>query len=224
MMSWRAKRRSGRAAWLCGVAAVFAVCGGCAARDSKGPPPPPVALLAVLPIEHAIAAAAVPVPGSEEERDELPADAGMVVTAQIYSVLADQSEFQFVPDLTVAGLMHTVEVKRAANRIERARALGKESAADGVIFGAVSRFRERVGTQYGATEPASVSFELGLLDLHTGEVVWQGRFDETQQPLSSNLFKLWMFWRGGPRWFNASELARLGVERLLDDMEDAVER
>ena len=96
--------------------------------------------------------------------------------------------------------------------------------ADKVIFGSVSRFRERVGTQGGAREPASVSFELNLLDMRSGEVVWQSRFDETQQPLSSNLLKLWMYWRGGPRWFTARELARLGVDRLLDDMADTLIR
>jgi len=170
-------------------------------------------LLAVLPIET-VAAPAGDAP--------VPSDAGMVVTAQLYRVLAEQTEFRFVPDLTVADTLDTPEVRRADSLADRAVALGKEVGADGVIFGRVLRFRKRVGTQFGATEPASVSFELALVAVSSGEVVWRGRFDETQEPLSSNLLNWWMFWNAGPRWMSAAELTGLGVDRLFADMTASV--
>ena len=101
-------------------------------------------------------------------------DAGLAVTAQIYRVLADQTEFRFVADLAVSDVLATPTVRRAGGVVERAVALGKEVGADGVIFGRVFRFHKRVGTEYGASEPASVWFELGLVSVSSGEVVWTG--------------------------------------------------
>jgi hypothetical protein len=101
---------------------------------------------------------------------------------------------------------------------DRARELGKSVAADGVIFGTVSRFDERVGTDLGATEPASVSFDLNLLETATDHIVWHGEYAKTQEPLTSNLLQFWMFWEEGPRWLSARERARRGAAQLLDDL------
>lgn len=194
---------------------LLALAGGCASKAPETPEaaPPNMQLLAVLPVETAAAAAGdAPVPS----------DAGMVVTAQLYRVLAEQTEFRFVPDLTVADVLETPALRRANSLADRAVALGKEVGADGVIFGRVLRFHKRVGTEYGATEPASVWFELALVSVASGDVVWKGRFDETQEPLSSNLLNWWMFWSAGPRWMSAAELTGLGVDRLFEDLMTAV--
>jgi hypothetical protein len=193
---------------------------GCPAKP-PAEPRAPISLLAVLEIEEVTPNQTAPVPGEIRPAGRLVPGAGRAVTAQIYGVLVERSEFRFVPDLAVADAMRSPEVDQAANLVERARELGKVVGAEGVICGTVSRFEERIGTQYGATQPASVSFELSLVEVAGGDVRWRGGFDETQQPLSSNLLDFWMFWRGGPRWFTARELTRLGVERLFDDMRKA---
>ena len=175
-------------------------------------------LLAVLPIEPS----AAPADDKHGSAPPPPDEAGMAVTAQIYRVLADQTEFRFVADLAVSDVLETPAVRRAGGVVERAVALGKEVGADGVIFGRVFRFQKRVGTEFGASEPASVWFELGLVSVANGDVVWKGRFDQTQEPLSANLLNWWMFWRAGPRWVSASELTGLGVDRLFTDMTASV--
>lgn len=204
------------------------VLGACSQKAPPGPdqPEPESAaedaaetthLIAVLPVEPAPAprdgAAAAPPPGP---------DAGLAVTAQVYRSLADQTDFRFVPDLTVDDEVSTPEVRSAGDLLDRAVALGKQVGADAVIFGRVFRFQKRVGTQYGATQPASVWFELAVVDVNSGEVIWQDQFDETQQPLTSNLLNWWMFWRAGPRWMSAGELAGLGVERMFGSLSAAV--
>ena len=175
-------------------------------------------LVAVLPIEPAAAPAADgrPAPSLPSE------DGGMAVTAQVYRVLSDHTEFRVVPDLTVADVMTTPSVRHAGSLVDRAVALGKEVGADGVIFGRVFRFQKRVGTEYGASQAASVWFELNLVSVASGEVVWHGDFDQAQEPLASNLLNWWMFWRAGPRWMSAGELAGLGVDRLFDEMTASV--
>lgn len=179
--------------------------GGCALRRG-GKAERRIALLAVLPLEPAPEATSV---SREQAR---------AVTAQIYGVLAQRPELRFVPDLTVEQALRDPEVESAAGLVPRAAALGRKVGADAVLFGTVSRFRERVGGSLGAKSPASVAFELRLLDMASGEVIWRGEFDRTQQPLSANLLNFWMFWRGGARWWTASELSRLGVEELLRDL------
>ena len=210
--------------WRMAIAAfALALCGACAARTPRVERAP-VNLLAVLPIE---AAQAEPDPTARQRAAPpapLPPDAGAAITGQIYRVLAHRSEFRFVPDVAVADALRREAVRQVPDRVARAVALGKAVGAEGVIFGRVSRFRERVGTEFGATQPAAVSFDLGLVVVSTGDVIWEGRFDQTQEPLSANLLNWWMFWRGGPRWFTARELAGLGVERLFEEMKSKVLR
>lgn len=167
-----------------------------------------VDLIAVLPLERL-----EPSPGKE---DTLPRGAEQVVTAQIYRTLAESHRWRFVPDLRVQDALSRIPTGGSIEA--RAQALGRAVGADAVLYGTVERFVERKGGEYGAKAPASVAFSLSLVSVQSGKILWQGRFAETQQPLAANLFQFWMFWRGGPRWFSAAELARLGVERLLDDL------
>jgi hypothetical protein len=182
----------------------------------------PTRLVAILPIEQAPNASQPETRDEDGPRAPLPPDAGTAITGQIYEVLAHDSKFRFVPDLTVSDVAHRPALVHAPGLVPRAVALGKEVKADAVIYGEVHRFRERIGTEYGASEPASVSFDLGIVDANNGEVMWKGSFSETQQSLSSNLLNWWMFWRAGPHWFTARELAGLGVEKLIDDMKDEI--
>jgi hypothetical protein len=202
------------------LAAVLAAAllAGCGAKQQADPSHPPVTMqmLAVLPLEAVRAGDAAGSPP--------PTESGLAVTAQVYRVLAEQTEFRFVPDLTVADALETPELRSADSLVDRAVALGKEVGADGVIFGRVLRYQKRVGTDLGATTPASVAFDLGLVAVVNGDVVWRGRFDQTQEPLTSNLLNWWMFWRAGPRWMSASELAGLGIDRLFRDLTRNVNR
>lgn len=218
-------RSGGRAArTLVLVVAVALLGSGCAYLRPR-PEPVFVGLLAILPVEAEDAGAgAAPNVAGVEAPEPLPEDAGMAVTAQIYGALAERPEFRFVPDLTVATAGDSAAVRQATDRHARARALGRAVGADDVLCGGVSRFRERVGTSMGARIPASVSFDLELVNVASGEVTWRGRFDETQQALSSNLFKSWMFWEAGPHWFTARELAGLGAQKLIGDLADTAVR
>jgi TolB-like protein len=168
-------------------------------------------LIAVMPIERE-----EPNPDDPTRKGWLAPGAERVVTAQVYWVLSSSSEWRFVPDLTVTQAL--AKVPRSGDLATRARALGREVGADAVIFGTVSRYEERVGTEYGAIEPAAAAFSLKLVSVATGKILWSGSFDQQQRALSENLLNWWQFWRGGPRWFSAQEFTRLGVEQLMDNM------
>ena len=179
-------------------------------------PPPaitePVSLIAVMPVERAEPSSATP----PLDGPTLAPDAERVVTAEIYGVLSSSSRWRFVPDLTVSQAF--THIPSAGNLAARAQALGKAVGADAVLTGAVFRYRERIGSEFGARQPAAVGFTLPLISVASGKPLWSGTFDQAQQALSTNLFNWWQFWQGGPRWFSAPEFTRLGAERLLDSL------
>ncbi|HXQ22288.1 MAG TPA: hypothetical protein VN812_11490 [Candidatus Acidoferrales bacterium] len=183
---------------------------GCSLLHHPPTLPEPVNLIAVMPIEREENAT----PAESGER--IAPEAERVMTAQVYDVLSSSPRWRFVPDLTVRQALNGL--KSDGDLASRARALGKAVNADAVLCGTVSRYIERVGTEYGARQPAAVGITLQLVSVQSGSVLWKNSFDQRQQALSANLFNWWQFWRGGPRWFSAQEFAHLGVEHLLDDL------
>src|SRR4030042_845225 len=93
--------------------------------------------------------------------------------------------------------------------------LGKELNVDFIIVGFLFRFEERIGSPIGVEKPASAGFDIHLFRLRDGSEVWQGKFDETQRPLSENLFKIGSFFRRKASWLTAEELARVGMDEML---------
>lgn len=96
-----------------------------------------------------------------------------------------------------------------------AQRLALQLRSDSVLMGWVFRYRERIGNAWGARQPASVAFVALLFNGRDGELLWRGRFDETQQPLSEDILALSSFVRRGGRWVTARELAADGVNRVL---------
>lgn len=95
------------------------------------------------------------------------------------------------------------------------RDVGQELEADGVVIGHVYRFRERKGVAYTVEQPASVTFDLHLIRVSDGVIVWRGQFDKTQSSLMENLLLIGSFFREKGRWVTAEELAEEGMEQVL---------
>ena len=206
------QRHRGSAAYARILLFGFAALAGCSWLHPSPAIDEHVNLIAVMPTEREEAGGAP----SADTRPRIKVGAERVVTAEIYSVLANSTKWRFVPDLTVVQALPKIGTQGSLQ--SRARELGTAVKADAVLFGTVSRYKERIGGEYGAQEPASVAFTLSLVSVSTGKILWTGKFDQTQEPLSSNLLNWWQFWRAGPRWFSAEEFTRLGVERLLDEL------
>jgi len=88
----------------------------------------------------------------------------------------------------------------------------REFGATAVLLGKVYRYREREGEALGALRPASVGFDLTLHEAPGGRKLWTSRFDETQQPITANVFNVQRYPGGGRRWLTAAELARWGAD------------
>jgi len=93
--------------------------------------------------------------------------------------------------------------------------IGESLASDAVLAGYVYRWRERQGTDYAVSRPASVAFELALVKVADGSIIWKSRFDKTQASLTENILDLGTFLKGKGRWMTVHELAGVGLSDLL---------
>lgn len=93
--------------------------------------------------------------------------------------------------------------------------LGKTLNIDFIFAGFLFRYEERIGSHIGAEKPASVGFDIHLLRIRDGRMVWKEKFDETQKPLSENLLKIGSFFRRKASWLTAEELSIVGMDEML---------
>jgi hypothetical protein len=99
--------------------------------------------------------------------------------------------------------------------IRSLQSLGHRHKADGVLIGYLYAFRERKGGALGADSPAYVAFEMVLMSVESGRLIWQPKFSETQEPLNQNLFELGKFIQRKGRWVTAREMATEALKEIL---------
>jgi hypothetical protein len=103
------------------------------------------------------------------------------------------------------------ELKPMRSSIQLGRALNM----DFIFIGTLFRYEERIGSSIGAEKPASVGFDVHLFRVRDEKMVWKGKFDETQKPLSENLLKIGSFVRRRASWLTAEELSSVGMDEML---------
>jgi hypothetical protein len=151
-------------------------------------------------------------PVKEEELSEL-------LARLVYSAMAAMPSWQIVSDSEVREVAQSIP---AGADMARLRTIGEMVYADAVIVGRVERFRERIGNEWGAKSPASVAFVLNLIDIRRGDTVWSARFDETQKPLSENIFAIGQIGQRGIRWLSAEQLTGEGVRKAVTQLHQAL--
>jgi hypothetical protein len=139
-----------------------------------------------------------------------------VLTRFLYAKIGALGEFKILPLEKIEEVLTPSTKKQFEEKpIPSAVQLGKELNVDFILVGYLFRFEERIGSRIGATKPASVGFDVHLLRVRDGKRVWDGKFDETQRPLSENLFKIGSFFRRKASWLTAEELSSVGMDEML---------
>jgi TolB-like protein len=133
--------------------------------------------------------------------------------------------FQKMEDMGTFKVLSLEKVEEAFSQIDRSQfeltplrsfiRLGKTLNIDFIFVGALFRFEERIGSPIGAEKPASVGFDVHLIRMKDEKMVWTGKFDETQRPLSENLLKIGSFIRRKGSWLRAEELSSVGMDEML---------
>lgn len=128
---------------------------------------------------------------------------------------------QFVPAKMAASCAKSAPRGDEPGRLGTLRSyvnIGKCAGADYVVVPMVIDWRERDGSEIGATKPASVDFVLYLIDVRTGAMVRNFHFDETQQSLVSNILDAKKFVSRNGRWLSAMELAQEGLKKGIAEL------
>ncbi|MGZ3606527.1 MAG: hypothetical protein ACXWMJ_05560 [Syntrophales bacterium] len=132
--------------------------------------------------------------------------------------LKDEKAFALIPPERVGGVYEGVTGGLfKADLLDVLRKVGTELEADGIILAYVYRFKERKGYSLSAEKPASVAFEIHLIRVSDGVIVWRGIFDKTQISLMENLLQIASFIKEGGKWVTAKELAAEGMDEVLKD-------
>ncbi|MCK4839949.1 MAG: hypothetical protein KAS94_14185 [Desulfobulbaceae bacterium] len=102
------------------------------------------------------------------------------------------------------------------SRLQLIKTITAKLASDQALIFSLNRYRERVGDQYSAEDPASLAFEFKLVNAEDGRVTCSGRFDETQKALTENILTLPLAIKRGFKWMTVKEMATEAVRERLN--------
>ncbi len=103
----------------------------------------------------------------------------------------------------------------AGVRLDQLKSVANTLSCNGVLTTSINRYRQRVGSAFSVDTAASATIQMELISVVDGRVLWEDVFQETQQPLLSNLFSFKKASQRGFKWITVEELAHSGVEELL---------
>jgi hypothetical protein len=210
--------RSTKVIWMV-VLLMEMVFGGGVATGAE--PKPSLAILPFLSerLGDPARGAVCPVCGEPARRGHLPPGSPGAVTQILYEKTADLQRFLILPMERVEEVLGPAERENLEGKpVPYSAHLGKELGVEFICVGFLYRFEERIGSSWGVEQPASVAFHIHLVRVRDGKMVWTGKFDETQIPLSDDLLKLGAFLRRKASWLTAKELAAVGIQETLKNM------
>jgi hypothetical protein len=203
----------------------LSACGGDNIVTSKPPNLSGIKKILILPFKDMAAVfgesvnGRCPVCGKVFTTGEVAEGAAAMLTEHLFILLKDRKNIELIPSSQAQGVMSGLLAGSNKELLERDLQLeiGRSLNADAIFIGYIYRFRERVGTQYSVDLPASVAFDIHLIRVKDGRVLWSAHLDETQQPLSDDLFRLKIFLKRKAKWITAKEMAISGLEDMLKD-------
>jgi hypothetical protein len=149
----------------------------------------------------------------------LPDDVDRIMNRIVNAELKIRFEERLIPPDVITEAYQPLLMDPALNTPrKRAVRLGNALDANLVMVGDIWWFRERGALMHLPDNPASVGFELYLIDVKTGARLWRGRFEGTQEALTNDLLGGVERLDMGLRWLSARELARYGVKSVLNKL------
>jgi hypothetical protein len=110
-----------------------------------------------------------------------------------------------------------------APALERARDAAQRSSCNAVLETSIQRYKDRIGGEYTAKEPASVAFKYRLIALPEEQILCRGRVDHQQQSLMENLFQLSAGIENSLTWVSADRLLYQGLRDRLNQCSSLVQ-
>ena len=177
--------------------------------------------LAILPfiierVEDRARGAVCPICGGLYGKGNVLAGSQIYLTRLLQEKMEAMGTFKLLPPEKVEEALSESDRRQFdLNPMRSSIRLGQTLDVDFIFVGFLFRFEQRVGSSIGVDKPASVGFDVHLIRLRDGRMVWTGKFDETQRPLSENLLKMGSFVRRKASWLTAEELSSVGMDEML---------
>jgi hypothetical protein len=165
-----------------------------------------------------------PISGAVFTASPIPEEAVHEMTTELFQRFSDKGYNLVSPNQARGVYLNIIARDLGYDDLETLIKIGNAFSADAVLIGYLYRWREREGSDFGVTSPASVAFELYLIRPYDGAILWKGRFDKTQRSLSENILDVQTFLKSGGKWLRAKRLALLGLEGLLDELFTLMEK
>jgi TolB-like protein len=186
-------------------------------------PGQPISLsrLAVLPFQDlspddpAARMVSCPLCGVIFQTEKLTSSAEKVVEDMVLTSLREYKQITLVDYELSAEVYARTAASGPGALPEILQKTGRELNVAGILVGYVFRYRERKGYPYSVEKPASAAFDLHLVRVKDGVIVWRGAFDKTQSSLMENVFQLSSFFSGGGKWVTAKELSADGLAAIM---------
>lgn len=136
-------------------------------------------------------------------------------------VLNELLKQQFIsrPDVRLVsdGQISGMDENLPAQPLARARVVADRLSCNTVLETTLRRYKDRVGGQYTAKDPASVAFDFRLIAIPEGTVLCSGTFDEVQQSVMENLFNFKSATERGFTWVTAEQLMWEGLRARFSE-------
>ncbi len=144
-----------------------------------------------------------------------------IICDKINSNIGYELALSLAREIAIYGKYQVVEPQVAARIMPYVgqvpmKEIGQRLGVDVLVFGNVKRFQERIGGPMTAKRPASVYFEVSMIDARSGQKVWYAIFDRTQKSLSDDITNIRNFVRGGGKWLTAREFAEIGIAETIE--------
>lgn len=95
--------------------------------------------------------------------------------------------------------------------------LDRYSQKEAILIGRIFHYKDRKGGDYSVSEPSSVAFDMRIVRISDGRVLFHCEFDETQKPLLSNVLNIGSFMKRKGRWVEAEEMALKAIDDALEE-------
>jgi len=132
-----------------------------------------------------------------------------VFTAQVRTYFSNNSRMVMLGDDQLQSLLGA----STGNNRQLLQVAGEKLGCQAALSVTLERYRERLGDEYSATDPASLAFSFRLINVADGKVLCFGQFDETQQPVSENVLTIGQAFKRGFKWITVGDLTGEALKR-----------
>lgn len=130
--------------------------------------------------------------------------------------LRELKEVQIIPQERVQSVYRRISSESLKKPLlDVLKKVGHDLGADILALGYIYRYTERVGYDYSTEHPASVAFEIYMINSVDRSIIWRGVFDKTQKSLMEDVFQISSFFRGSGKWLTADQLSKQGMDEIF---------